>query len=55
MVKRDGYTTITLDIPIDLLKQLDDYCTSHYMNTRSACIRMAIKEVIDRDKKNEIN
>lgn len=52
MVRREGYTTISLDIPVDLLKQLDEYCTAHYMNTRSACIRMAIKEVIDKDKKN---
>lgn len=49
MSKKEGYTTITMDFPIELLKQLDAYCDKYYMATRSTAIKLAVKKMIDED------
>lgn len=53
MSKKEGYTTITMDFPIELLKQLDEYCDKYYMATRSTAIKLAVKKMIDEDSKND--
>lgn len=49
--KKIGYVTITLDLPKDLLCQLDNYCEQEFISTRSSAIRMAIKKLVTKDMK----
>ena len=54
MSKKEGYTTITMEFPIELLKQLDEYCDTYYMATRSTAIKLAVKKkMIDEVSKND--
>lgn len=55
MAKKEGITTITLDLPTELLNLLDEYCKKYYMATRSTAIKIAIKKMIDEDGKDGKN
>ncbi len=49
MKKEKQSKLVAVDLPLDLLEQLEKYCGNHYGISKSAVIRAAIKKVLDED------
>lgn len=47
MIKEKQGKLVSVELPFDLLKQLEEYCDNHYGISKSAVIRAAIKKVLD--------
>lgn len=47
MSKEKSGKLVAVELPYDLLKQLEQYCSNHYNISKSAVIRAALKKVLD--------